>query len=84
MKDKDFDARFPWTLAFVTCSICYFGFIRLMRLLNIYLPAMFLWMGVGSLLLGCISGIVSVLLKKKPIHRPAKLMKSEMTDTTAA
>jgi len=68
MKDKDFETRFPWTFVFLICSICYFGFIRVMKFLNITLPPMFLWMGIVSLLLTCFSGIFSLLLKKKNTH----------------
>lgn len=70
MKDKDFEARFPWTLAFLACSICYFGFIRLMKFINVTLHPMFLWMAIISFILGCISGTASLLAKKRNTHSP--------------
>ncbi|MFI5187292.1 MAG: hypothetical protein ACHQF0_11240 [Chitinophagales bacterium] len=80
MKDKDFETRFPWTLLFITCSISYFGFIRLMRLLNVILPPMFLWIGIVSLLLGCFSAIFSLLENKKIIHGSIKIMNTNVLE----
>ncbi|HEY0433156.1 MAG TPA: hypothetical protein VGC95_04755 [Chitinophagaceae bacterium] len=73
MKDKDIDTPFPWTLAFFTTSICFFGFFRFMKFLTISLPSAFVWIAAGSLGMGIISAIVSVLAKSKRLagQRPS-------------
>jgi hypothetical protein len=63
--DDEFETSFPWTLAFVISSFCCFGFIGFMKLLDMKLSPLFLWIAIGTLLLACISGAISFLTKKK-------------------
>jgi len=69
MKDKDFETPFPWTVALLLCSLCFFGFIRVMKYLNVELPPLFSWIGTGALALGCISGLVLVAFRNKKRDR---------------
>ena len=70
MKDTDIETQFPWTLAFLTCSVCFFGFVRFMKFLNITLPSIFFWVAIISLLLAAFSSLVSLILKKKNTEHP--------------
>jgi hypothetical protein len=65
MKDEDFSTEFPWSLAFIVTGLCCFGFIGFMKLLNSSSPGIFLWIGIGSLSLGFLLAIASLLFRKK-------------------
>ena len=65
MKDKDLEPRFPWTIALITSGICYLAFSGFMELLNNHFPAIFMWIGMISMSLGCLMAIGSVFLDKE-------------------
>ncbi|HEY2722286.1 MAG TPA: hypothetical protein VGI82_11205 [Chitinophagaceae bacterium] len=75
MEDKDFENKTPWSLGLIVSSFCYFAFIRMMKLINVSLPPIFLWIGMVSFLAGCCTGLVSLLRKKKNAPGSVKLAK---------
>jgi hypothetical protein len=55
MRDKDFDTGDPWPIAFFTTSVCFFMFISFLKFIDDSFPRFFLWIGIVSLVLGCLS-----------------------------
>jgi hypothetical protein len=59
MRDKDFDTGDSWPMAFFTTSVCFFAFIVFLRFIDDSFPRFFLWVGIASLVLGCLSLVKS-------------------------
>jgi hypothetical protein len=65
MQDKDLDTGDSWSIAFFTTSVCFFTFIFFLRIIDNSFPHFFLWIGIASLFLGCLSLVNSIWLKRK-------------------
>ena len=65
MKDRNIQFGFSWTVAFIASGICYLGLSGLLELINSNTPSIvFMWIGMVSMTLGCLSAIGSVLAEK--------------------
>lgn len=71
MNDKDLDPKFSWTVPFIVTGLCFFIFSFILKLLNDGFPSIFLWIGIASSILGCISG-ASLLFQKEPENDPSQ------------
>ncbi|HET9824866.1 MAG TPA: hypothetical protein VFP87_06000 [Chitinophagaceae bacterium] len=65
MKDQDLDPEFSWPLALLVTGACFLFFFFILGKLNENSPRLFLWIGIASLILSFLSGLVSLCVKQK-------------------
>jgi hypothetical protein len=65
MRDHDLEPKFSWTLAFFITGISFLSFFYLLEKLNEPRPAIFFWIGITTLGMSVISGMVSLIMKHR-------------------
>lgn len=65
MRDQDIEPKFSWPLAFFVTGISFLTFFYVLEILNESCPRIFLWIGIATLILAIICGIVSLFMHRR-------------------
>ncbi|MER3497338.1 MAG: hypothetical protein C4308_01220 [Chitinophagaceae bacterium] len=65
MRDPDIEPGISWTIVFFVTGISFLSFCCALKFLNNEYPPAFLWIGLGTVALGCISFAISRLLRNE-------------------
>lgn len=61
MRDKETQFGFSWTIAFIISGICYLAVSGVTDLLfDTNFPVVFRWIGMVSMMLGCLTALISL------------------------
>jgi len=73
MKDPDLEPQFSWTLALLITGVCFLTFFCVLTRLNENGPRIFLWIGLTSLTIALLVGVISTFVNEKQSSQPDNL-----------